>query len=322
MQALLTFQIRTALKVRGPVRRLASLLAAGLLATLTGWAYAAPSVEVRTSDVDLFFRIYDAAGGEPTGEALQTGYIDAGSEAVRQFVPHRIRSGNDLAAAITENRGVYDHARDCLSVLPTVKAKLAGAFQRLAEIDPDATFPPVTILIGGNNSGGTTGKSGVLIGLEVMCSAASMRTDLTERLYHTIAHEYGHIEQFPHDGDGAQRPTLLHQSLVEGGAEFIAELISGEVSNVHLQLWTRGREREIDGAFLAEQDSTDVSHWLYNGLGTPEQPGDLGYWIGYRICKAYYLKASDKRLALKTLLELTDAKAILADSGWKPGDAY
>jgi hypothetical protein len=53
---------------------------------------------------------------------------------------------------------------------------------------------------------------------------------------------------------------------------------------------------------------------------TPEKPGDLGYWVGYRIAKAYYLKATDKRLALKTLLELKDPKAILADSGWTPGD--
>jgi hypothetical protein len=278
--------------------------------------------EVRISDVDLFYRIYDTAHGAPTGEALQHGYIDAGSDGVRQFTPNRIVSGDNLAEATAKSRAVYDHARDCLRVLPAVKARLAGAFRKLAEIDPEATFPPVTILIGANNSGGTTGPSGVLIGLEVACSDAKspLQPDLTERLYHLIAHEYGHVEQFPHGGEDATPDTVLKQSLVEGGAELIAELISGQVADVHLQQWTKGREREIDEAFLWEAESKYLSHWFYNGVGTPEKPGDLGYWVGYRIAKAYYLKASDKRLALKTLLELNDPKAILADSGWAPGD--
>jgi len=299
-----------------------ALLLAGIAAfSVLDHAHAAPpAVEVRTNDVDLFYRVYDAAHGAPTGEALQHDYIDAGSDGVRQFVPYRIKSGADLAVSIAKNRDLYDRARDCMGVLPVVKARLAGAFQRLADLDPQATFPPVTILIGRNNSGGTTGKSGVLIGLEVVCRSSWLQPDLAERLYHLITHEYGHVEQFPNGGDDATPETVLKQSLVEGGAEFIGELISGQVSNVHLQTWTKGRERQIDEQFLAEQDSKDLSHWLYNGAGTPEKPGDLGYWVGYRIAKAYYLKAADKRLAIKTLLELKNPKAILADSGWTLGD--
>jgi len=284
-------------------------------------AYAAtPLAEVRTNDVELFYRLYDAADGAPNGQALQHGYIDAGSDGVREFVPYRIKSGEDLAETIAKKRDVYEHARDCMRAIPAVKAKLVSAFQKLAEIDPEATFPPVTILIGRDNSGGATGKSGVLIGLEVVCRSAWLQPDLTARLYHLIAHEYGHVEQFPHGGENATPDTVLKQSLVEGGAELVAELISGQVSNIHLQQWTKGREHEIDEQFLAEQDSKDLSHWLYKGAGTPEAPGDLGYWVGYRIAKAYYLKAPDKRLALKTLLELKDPKTILADSGWMPGD--
>ena len=316
------FEIPAKIAERPSLRRVASLFVAVAIGIFAARVEAAPSVEVRTSDVDLFYRIYDSAHGAPTGHALQSEYIDAGSDAVRQFVPDRIKSGDDLAAMIAKDRAVYDHARDCMSVLPAVKARLTGAFRKLAEIDPAATFPPVSILIGRNNSGGTTGKSGVLIGLEVVCRASWLQPDLTDRLYHLIAHEYGHVEQFPEGGEDSAPDTVLRQSLIEGGAELIAELISGQVSEVYLEQWTKGREHEFDEAFLAEQDSKDLSHWLYNGPGTPNKPGDLGYWIGYRICKAYYLKASDKRLAIKTLLEMKDAKAILADSGWKPGDPY
>lgn len=302
--------------------RLATLFIFGVgVSGLAARADAAAALAVvRTRDVNLFYRIYDAAKGAPTGEELQRDYIDAGSDGVRQFVPYRIKSGDALAETIAQNRDIYDHARACMSVLPAVKTRLARAFKRLADIDPDPTFPPVTILIGRNNSGGTTGKSGVLIGLEVACRSSWLQPDLTDRLYHLIAHEYGHVEQSPNGGGDATPGTVLKNSLVEGGAELVGELISGQVSNVHLQAWTKGRVREIDEKFLAEQDSKDLSAWLYNGLGTPENPGDLGYWVGYRIAKAYYLKAPHKRLALKTLLELKDPKAILAKSGWKPGD--
>ena len=52
-------------------------------------------------------------------------------------------------------------------------------------------------------------------------------------------------------------------------------------------------------AFVADEDKTDLSAWLYNGTLT--QPGDLGYWVGYRIVKSYYDHAHDKRRALREM---------------------
>ncbi|MGK6324079.1 hypothetical protein ACMGDM_13505 [Sphingomonas sp. DT-51] len=132
-------------------------------------------VEVRTSDVTAFYRLYDAANGKPSGSTLQQDYIDKGTDGVRQFVPNRIMSGEALAKAVSREKAVYREARSCMDVLPAVKAKLQGSFRRVAALDPQATFPPVTILIGRNNSGGATGKSGVLIGLEVVCRSSCVR---------------------------------------------------------------------------------------------------------------------------------------------------
>ena len=77
------------------VQRRAKLLVliAMTAGSLTQPADAKPLVEIRTSDVDLFYRVFDAAHGRPTAEALQHDYIDGGSDAVRQFVPNRIVSG-------------------------------------------------------------------------------------------------------------------------------------------------------------------------------------------------------------------------------------
>jgi hypothetical protein len=292
---------------------------AGALAAVATGAGAFDPPAIRTSDVDLFYRVFDASNGAPSAETLDRDYIDGGSDGVRQFVPSRIRSGDALAKTIAAHPDVYARARTCMAALPAVRARLSPAFHKLAVIDPNATFPPVTVLIGRNNSGGTTGKSGVLIGLEVVCSASWLQPNIEDRLVHLIMHEYGHVQQYPDGGEDAHPATVLSQSLVEGEAELIAELTTGEASEVHLQRWTKGHEREIGEAFLKDADKTDLSAWFYNGAGTPDKPGDLGYWVGYRIAKTYYQRAGDKRAAMRTLLALKDPKAILAQSGWRPG---
>lgn len=291
----------------------------GIMAATAAPANTPGPVEVRTSDVTTFYRLYDAASGKPTAQSLQQDYIEKGTDGVRQFVPYRIISGEALAKEVGKEEVTYRQARSCMEVLPAVELKLQGAFQRLADLDPQATFPPVTILVGRNNSAGTTGKSGVLIGLEVACRSSWLQPNLTDRLYHLIAHEYGHVEQSPALEEDSDNTTVLKQSLIEGVAELVAQLTSGQVSNIHLQTWTAGHVEEIDQRFLADADNADISAWLYNGVGTPEKPGDLGYWVGYRIAKAYYDRAADKRTALRTLLDLKDPKAILNNSGWRPG---
>jgi hypothetical protein len=77
-------------------------------------------------------------------------------------------------------------------------------------------------------------------------------------------------------------------------------------------VWTRGREQEISAAFREQMHGTDVNKWLYNGVGTSEKPGDLGYWVGYRIAKCYYERAADKEAAVRALVELKDPQEILA----------
>ncbi|MEZ0242884.1 MAG: DUF2268 domain-containing putative Zn-dependent protease [Sphingomonas sp.] len=275
---------------------------------------AGPGPEIRTSDVTRFYQLYDAAGGQPEAMVLQTQYIDAGSSGVREFVPYRIVSGENLASVVRATPEPYRQARACVSALPAVKQRLKPAFAKLARLYPEAKFPPVTILIGANNSGGTVGPTGVLIGLEVVCSTVRSGETAEDRLVHLIAHEYAHVEQ-PEGGP----ETVLAQSLKEGTAELIAELISGSIANSHLPLWVKGREVAIGEAFLAAKDSKKLSPWLYAGVGTPEKPGDLGYWVGYRIAKSYYDRARNKRAAIRTLLLLEDPEAILRDSGWRPG---
>jgi uncharacterized protein YjaZ len=158
--------------------------------------------------------------------------------------------------------------------------------------------------------------TGLQIGLEALCATEWLNPDVEERFVHVIAHEYAHVQQV-HSLVDDDHPTVLELSLIEGAAEFVAELTSGGVAYSNFKSSTVGHEREIETAFVADEDKTDLSSWLDNS--TAEKPGDLGYWVGFRIVKAYYQHAPDKQRAVHEILGMTEPKALLAASGWYPG---
>jgi hypothetical protein len=202
-------------------------------------------------------------------------------------------------------------------VLPRVRQRLQVALRTLRDLYPEARFPPVTIAVGrGKPVGVGYPATGVQIGLEALCATHWLNPNVEDRFVYVIAHEYAHVQQVPPLVD-KEHPTVLEGSLIEGAAEFTGELIAGKVAYSQFSASTEGREKEIETAFVSDQDKTDLADWLFNG--TPEKPGDLGYWVGYRIVKSYYQHAFDKRRAFREILEMTDPKALLAKSGWYPG---
>ncbi len=272
-------------------------------------------------DVVRFYRLYDEAQGRPGAERLQRDYLDAGSEGLRHFAQRRRVTGARIADALTRRPQLYVEARRCMETLPRVQARLTQALQRLATLYPEAQLPPVTIVVGpGKPVGIGYPDTGLQIGLEALCAVDWMNPDLEARFVHVIAHEYAHVQLDPATADSDLRPsTVLERSLAEGAAEFVAELISGQVAYAHFGPLTRGREQEIETAFVADMRGTDLSRWLDNS--TAEKPGDLGYWVGYRIVKAYYQRAADKHRALGEILRMRDPDAFFAASGWRPGMA-
>lgn len=274
--------------------------------------------EIRTSDVDRFYALYDSAGGKPTAEQLQA-YIDGGTEGFRAFTKMRNTSGERIAQAIEKQPDVFVNAKACAAVLPAVRTRLAGALKRLKQLYPEASLPPVTLGVGRGKPMGTADQNGVMIGLEALCAVDFMNPDVEDRFVHVIAHEYAHVQQARFSSEDEEE-KVLKATLLEGGAEFIGELISGQVAYRHLPTAVKGREAAFEAEFLGDLDKVAMgSAWLYNHPGTAERPADLGYWVGYRITKSYYEKAKDKRQALRDIIELRDPKALLENSGWKPG---
>ena len=58
-----------------------------------------------------------------------------------------------------------------------------------------------------------------------------------------------------------------------------------------------------------------ASNWIANSAQeTADKPADLGYWVGYMICKAYYEEMADKKQAVYDILHITDYRQFLEKS--------
>ena len=296
-----------------------------LLATIlmtAGMQAGATEPEIRTDDVTRFYALYDANEGRPSVEQLQAEYLAPGSQSLKEFAQLRQVTAERIAERIESEPEIYENARQCLEVLPAVKRRLQASLATLSEMYPEAEYPPVAIVVGRGRPVGIVNPSGATIGLEALCAADFMNPDPEDRFVYVGAHEYVHTQQvaarnLPEPGD--PRATVLRRSLMEGAAEFVAELVSGGVGNSRHAEWTRGHELEIETAFVQDMGSTDLSDWTDNYQPGSDEPYDLGYWVGYRIVKAYYQGADDKRAALARILEMDDPEAFLEESGWQPG---
>ena len=292
-----------------------ALLIVAFLSSAT-LAAAAPQPDIHIEDVTSFYKLYDATSGHPTADQLQQ-YLDKGSDGLHVLAKQRNVTGARIADAIAKRPEIYADAKRCMAVLPQVRARLQAALAKLGELYPEARFPPVTIAVGrGKPVAIGSPATGVQVGLEALCATNYLNPNVEDRFVHVIAHEYAHVQQSEKLAED-EHPTVLELSLIEGAAEFTAELISGDVAYAGFVASTKGHEKEIETAFVADEDKTDLSAWLNNG--TPEKPGDLGYWVGYRIVKSYWQHAPDKRVAFREILQMTDPHAFLAKSGWAPG---
>ena len=298
-------------------------LAAGMIWGPAGRAADQPTASARvaivTSDVERFFALADDPALAAQPEQLASRYLAAPSPGLVEFMALRRITPERLSAALRDKPQIFSDARGCAATLGNVRTRLIAASDRLASLYPAAKFPPITIAIGRGTTAGTANAKGLYIGLEALCAAKFIEADDEDRFVHVIAHEYVHAQQ-PLAQVEDPEESVLRAALVEGAAEFIAERMSGSVGYPLLHIWAKGRETELETAFLDEKDDKAIgSRWLYNRHGEDGWPGDLGYWVGYRVAKSYYDRAPDKTAALREIIEMRDPAAFLAESGWTPG---
>lgn len=258
-----------------------------------------------TSDIKRFWDVLDRAPHDSLGDYLQRDYLERGSVGVRDFVAGRILSAEDLATYVNAHRATYDSVRAANLDVTRAEAAIRAAFRRLKTLYPDAVFPDVYFVIGRFNSGGTSTSHGLLIGAEMYRDPA--------RLPAIVSHELIHFQQH------YSSPTLLEASFMEGSADFVGELISGQQINSEAYKYGIAHEAELWKEFTAHFDDRNFFPWMYGKPGDG-RPNDLGYFIGYRIAQAYYARATDKDQALRDIITARggNVRELLRMSGYNP----
>lgn len=294
-------------------------------------------VKFVTSDINNFWRAFDLARKETDREAkiaiFQKEYLDQGSAGLQDFVRLRIKNAKDLVETIEKLPNFYASVRPSTLRVGRMEKKMRRSFHKFKQLYPDAAFPDVYFVIGVANTGGTASGNGLLIGAELygltpntprgefpawlkaLFPDAGDETELlrlvtkaldtalkpVERLPYIVAHESCHFNQnYP------KQTTVLEKSIQEGACDLIAELTAGEVINPQLKVYGDRNEADLWRDFRAEMGGTDLSKWMYNGFKIKDRPGDLGYYMGYKISRAYYRNAKDKRQAISDILNIKD----------------
>lgn len=275
------------------------------------------------SDIDLFWRAYDLVARDTAhAEAIyQREYFDKGSVGLHDYFDLKIKSVKKFVRNQRALPEFYRAIRPATLQVVSMTTQIRAGFVKLKEIYPEARYPPVYFVIGRWTSGGTASGNGMLIGTDQMCGTPT--TPLGElsiwqrnalgklaSLPGLVAHEQIHYIQKPSDD-----PSLLHGAILEGMADFIAELTTGQNPDARLQPYGLAHEKQIWADFTKEITSSSWKNWIANGdQETADKPADLGYFVGYKICQSYYEEMADKKQAVHDILNISDYSAFLAKS--------
>lgn len=286
-------------------------------------------IQFITSDINLFWKMYDREAPLFTKLEVDEQYFDAGTHALQSFYNEKIKSSDAFANLLNNrfDRRYYESVRNKTLQIQEKTGEILAAFEAFEKRYPRAVFTNVVFVIGGLDTGGVLLPSGQIV-ITAEMFAKSPDTDTSylspwlQSVLHTpdylpviALHELIHLQQ-QQFGDNKENKTLLNRALLEGSADFITHLILDKFLNQELLVYGNPREEQLWNQFHKKMHQRNFSGWLYNGNAATDQPADLGYYIGFKIAEYYYNNTADKQQALRDIIEMKNGKAFLEKSGY------
>lgn len=290
-----------------------------LLLTVTFTKGFSQTNKIFTDDIDRFWIAYDSLktiqDSTQKVEVFRSIYVENGSEGLHAFMKERYFPPERMVALIEQYPKFWNSIRPRTFLVKTKKQEMEAAIEQLRHWYPELKEAKMYFTIGGLASGGTTQKDKVLIGTEI--ATGNKEVDVSEfendwlatifahnddnQLVTLNIHEYVHTQQRLENENGT---LLLGNAILEGTCDFVSMLITNATTlPAHLDYY-RKHELEIMPIFYSEMFGKARSNWIGSGGNINVPMADLGYAIGHEICKFYFDKASDKRLAIKQMIEL------------------
>jgi hypothetical protein len=286
-------------------------------------AFSQKSTKIFTSDIDNFWVAYDSIqktnNHSQKMDLIKRLYTDKGTEGLKTFM--KVRDYNDTVFVniIDKYPKFWNSIRPNTLTIKTKTNELEASVAKLKQLYPELKEAEMYFTIGGLNSGGTVSGNKVLVGAEIATGLPS--TDVSEfqddwlkgvfaeqsldNIVSLNVHEYIHTQQT------GNRRRVLSQSIKEGACDLIAELVMNTTLERKYLSYGAAHSAEVKDLFKKEMFTGNFRNWLYNGRQKGES-ADLGYYVGYEICKLYYQNAKDKKQAVRDIIELNydDDKAV------------
>ena len=289
--------------------------------------------KVFVSDIDNYWIAYDSI--QKVNEYAQKIriindlYISKGTKGLHAFMKAREYNDSLWVNLIEKYPKFWNSIRPNTLEVKKMVGEIEIAIAYLKQMYPQLKEAEMYFTIGGLRSGGTIDGNMSLVGCEIATGNSS--TDVSEfksnwlkdvfknqsldNIILVNVHEYIHTQQ---KGDGNER--VLTQCIREGACDFITELVTKKPLRKNYILYGMKNAEQIKALFKKEMFTSDFTNWLYNG-GQKAEGADLGYYVGYEICKSYYNNFSNKQQAIQDIIELNyeDTNAVenfLSKSGW------
>lgn len=306
------------------------LLLAGLLAaTAPAHAQTRPtqtnpdSLRVVWADVDHFWTAFDhlATARTPADSLaiIERDYLAPATPGLRAYADAANAKAPDFLRALRTHRRYLTAIRPATQAIAGQKPAILKAARALKQAYPDSVFPDVYFAIGKFEVGGSPLNGLLYVGAELKCATptaplAELRPDLRggvsplSAISTVCVHEMVHGQQHL-----ANASTNLDIALFEGAAEYVAYRLTGRLGAPEAIAYGRQHEAAVRQQFAPEAGQPAAAHWfLATADAATRQPGALGYFIGFRICEAYYAQARDKKAAIQALISLSDMPGLLA----------
>ncbi len=247
---------------------------------------------------------------------LNKAFFDKGTDGLKAIMEKKRYTKKEYLEAIRTYPSFWNSIKE-----NTLKAsEFSGAIE--VEIDKLRSYYPelrpahIYFTMGVLKSGGTAHDGHVLIGSEVACADSTVVTADIKPDWLRENHEryFGsnpikdivllNVHEYVHTQQSVYGYNLLSQSIYEGVAEFVSVLSHGGSSTSPAVGYALKNKETVRNRFEKEMFSPHWNDWLYNNNSNDFGLRDMGYGVGYAICKAYYDQASDKKSAIKKMIEL------------------
>ena len=273
-----------------------------------------------STDVTNFWEAYDKIKKTKDSTQqinyLKELFLNKGTAGLKAIMEARRYTADSYMKAIHKYPKFWETIRPNTLKINGYKEAIHNGIERFKSLYPEARPATIYFTIGALKTGGTTMDDKVLIGSEVALgdlsvNASELKSDFPNLLNHFKlnvpdesivfgnVHEYVHTQQ-----DTTIANSLLSKTLIEGVGEFVAEKSLNIASPNESIIYGKQHDKKIKDAFVKEMFTKFEIRWFWSNTNNQFKVGDLGYYVGYAICKSYYEKAKDKKLAIKEMIEL------------------